>query len=86
MLCATLTQPFCTRSERSGRPIPEVEYSAEETATWGEALNELIQLYPTAACREFLASFPAFGFTPDRVPQLQDLTEVPAPIQYRGAS
>jgi len=64
------------RAHEIGRPIPEVEYSAEETATWGKALNELVQLYPTAACREFLASFPAFGFTPDRVPQLQDLTEV----------
>lgn len=59
-----------------GQPIPGVEYTAEETVTWGTALRELAQLYPRAACREFLASFPAFHFSPQRVPQLQDLSQV----------
>lgn len=29
---------------------------------WGTALDRLEQLFPTHACQEFLASYPALGF------------------------
>ena len=68
--------PFVICLTCRGQPIPGVEYTAEETVTWGTALRELAQLYPRAACREFLTSFPAFHFSPHRVPQLQELSQV----------
>ena len=43
---------------------------------WGTALRELQALYPLHACREFLRALPLFGFAPDRVPQLQAVSEV----------
>eukprot|EP00897_Mesotaenium_endlicherianum_P002633 jgi/Mesen1/2398/ME000157S01534 len=60
----------------AGEPLPHVEYTAEETRVWAEVLTRLSQLYPTHACREFLRTFPLFGFGPERVPQLEDLSLV----------
>ncbi|GMH42692.1 hypothetical protein BSKO_10611 [Bryopsis sp. KO-2023] len=59
-----------------GMPIPEIEYTPEEVWTWGEALTKLVDLYPLHACKEFNSSFPAFGFRPDKVPQLEEITSV----------
>jgi phenylalanine-4-hydroxylase len=43
---------------------------------WGTALRELQALYPLHACKEFLRALPLLGFAPDRVPQLQAVSEV----------
>jgi phenylalanine-4-hydroxylase len=43
---------------------------------WGHVLKALSDLYPTHACKEYLNSYPHFNFTPDRIPQLQELSEV----------
>ncbi|CAM6056174.1 unnamed protein product [Sphagnum tenellum] len=64
------------KSHTMGEPIPNVEYSAEETQVWGHVLKALSDLYPTHACKEYLNSYPHFNFTPDRIPQLQELSEV----------
>lgn len=61
---------------RSGQPIPEVEYAPAELETWRQVLNTLAPLYPTHACSHFLRSFPHFGFSPDRIPQLEELSQV----------
>lgn len=63
---------------RTGEKIPTVEYTEEEVATWREVYNNLVTLYPTHACREYNRIFPLLvdncGFSPDRIPQLEDVT------------
>lgn len=39
-------------------------------------MQELQPLYQRHACEAFLRTYPLFGFTPDKVPQLQDLHDV----------
>lgn len=39
-------------------------------------MRELSSLYPAHACQQFLRSWELFGFSPDEVPQLEDLSGV----------
>nr|AVK72354.1 tryptophan hydroxylase [Meara stichopi] len=62
-----------------GHPIPKVEYTGEETATWGIIYSELMKLYPQHACREFLSNIPLLqvycGYKDDNIPQLEDISK-----------
>ncbi|KAL2309323.1 hypothetical protein Nmel_005517 [Mimus melanotis] len=60
---------------RVGDPLPHIEYTAQETATWREVYRKLRSLYPTHACTQFLDAFQQLekhcGYREDNIPQLQ---------------
>ncbi|KAF5842433.1 aromatic amino acid hydroxylase [Dunaliella salina] len=57
----------------SSGPIPRVEYTPEEVATWTHVLSKLKDLFPDHACQQYLSSFPYFNFQGD---QLEDISQV----------
>ncbi|CAF1211617.1 unnamed protein product [Adineta steineri] len=63
---------------KHGDPIPRVEYTKEETETWGAVFRNLNKIYPTHACNEYLANWPLLrekcGFREDNIPQLEDIS------------
>ncbi|KAF5404657.1 Biopterin-dependent aromatic amino acid hydroxylase [Paragonimus heterotremus] len=62
-----------------GQPIPRVDYTQEETETWGVVYDHLMELFPTHACLEFNHVFPLLvqncGYQRNKIPQLQDVSE-----------
>ncbi|KAI8866328.1 hypothetical protein GQ42DRAFT_181390 [Ramicandelaber brevisporus] len=66
------------KTHRHGMPLPHIEYSEQETATWGAVFDRLTKLYPTHACREHQYVFPLLeqncGFRKDNIPQLEDVS------------
>ncbi|KAG4071537.1 hypothetical protein HA402_011691 [Bradysia odoriphaga] len=63
---------------RHGQPLPRVDYTKEETDTWGIVFNKLTTLYKTHACREHNHVFPLLidncGYRADNIPQLEDVS------------
>ncbi|XP_035498304.1 tryptophan 5-hydroxylase 1a isoform X2 [Scophthalmus maximus] len=65
-------------SYKHGDPIPRIEFTEEEVKTWGVVYRELIKLYPTHACREYLKNLPLLSkyceCREDNIPQLEDVS------------
>jgi phenylalanine-4-hydroxylase len=58
----------------SGEPPQHVDYSSTECATWATVFDKLTALYPSHACREFVAVIDDIGYSADDVPQLRDVS------------
>ncbi|XP_020781889.2 tyrosine hydroxylase 2 [Boleophthalmus pectinirostris] len=59
-------------------PLPTVEYTAEEVATWRQVYLKLRSAYPSLACRQFLDGLQQLetecGYSEERIPQLRDIS------------
>jgi phenylalanine-4-hydroxylase len=51
-----------------------VDYTDSERKTWSTVFNKLTELYPTHACREFVAVIDDIGYAAASVPQLRDVS------------
>ncbi len=67
------------RRYRHGDAIPEVVYSAEETATWGEVFRRLEALHERHACAEYRRAFATMardcGYAENRIPQAREVSD-----------
>ena len=66
-------------SYRQGDRIPHITYTQNELTTWGIIYNKLTPLLHKYACSEYLTLFPLLqqncGYSPDNIPQLQDISD-----------
>jgi len=64
---------------RHGAPIPRINYSEDETRTWGVIYDRLMPLVNKYGCAEHVRLMPLLqencGYARDNIPQLQDISD-----------
>ena len=65
---------------RPGQPLPHVEYSETEHDVWRVVSKELAPKHDRYACRAFNEAREALGLPSDHVPQLDEVSELLAPL------
>lgn len=61
---------------RRGTPVPQVRYTDEEQAVWAKVCAELAPKHERYAHSEYLAGKATLGLPTERVPQLEEVTEL----------
>jgi phenylalanine-4-hydroxylase len=68
----------CALAFRHGDPIPVIDYTAEEVATWGAVLRRLGALHRRYACAEYRRALDAMasacGLSASNIPQARDVS------------
>ena len=64
---------------RHGLPIPRIDYSKDEIATWGAVYNRLLPLVKQHGCAEHVRLLPLLqencGYSATNIPQLGDISD-----------
>ena len=70
---------LAARTFRNGQDIPRVSYTPQEVETWGHVYQKLRRYTRDFGCEAYNRVFPLLerhcGYSPDRIPQLQDISE-----------
>jgi phenylalanine-4-hydroxylase len=72
-----------------GLPVPHVDYTDEENEIWRIVSRELAVKHERYACREYREAVERLGLPRDRVPQLDEVTDLLRPLtgfEYRPAA
>jgi len=68
------------RDHQFGQPIPTVDYTEDEHATWTKVYDRLQNLQQKYACKDFQQAMHSFNkqgvLTRDRIPQLVEVSEI----------
>ena len=67
-------------SYQLGDPIPHAEYTDEEHAVWATVQRELPVKHEKYAVREFLDGAARLGLPTDRIPQLEEVSQLLEPL------
>jgi len=67
------------REYSSGSPIPYIEYTPDEIATWGAVYDRLGELQEKYACKAYMGALKKMqrfcGYSNSRIPQAQDISD-----------
>jgi phenylalanine-4-hydroxylase len=69
---------------KPGEPIPHAEYTDEEHHVWALVTQELAVKHGKYAVREFIDAADRLGLPEDRIPQLQEVSDLLKPITGFG--
>ena len=64
----------------SGEPTPVADYTADEHEVWRVVCDALLSKHRSYACAQFLAGKERLGLPVDRVPQLEEVSDLLAPL------
>ncbi|MFI6815222.1 phenylalanine 4-monooxygenase [Nonomuraea sp. NPDC050328] len=67
-------------NHRRGEPIPEAEYTEQEHEVWASVTRELAVKHRKYAAAEYLAGAERLGLPEERIPQLQEVSELLEPL------